>query len=124
MTDEKQVKEEAKTGIETPAEEVKRFDPDVILPGATVRVSQKIVEGTKERIQIFEGMVLGKRGSRGVNQTITVRKVSGGYGVERILPLALPTIVDIKVVKQAKVRRAKLGYLRNPRARKLQEVSK
>ncbi len=123
MTEEKTGKEEKEAGAATPKEETKRFDPDTILPGSTVRVSQKIVEGTKERIQVFEGMVLSKRGSRGVNQTITVRKVSGGYGVERILPLALPTIVDIKVVKQAKVRRAKLNYLRNPRARKLQEVS-
>lgn len=123
MTDEKTAQGEKASKVQTTKEETKRFDPDTILPGSTIRVAQKIVEGAKERIQIFEGMVLGKRGSRGVNQTITVRKVSGGYGVERIFPLALPTITDIKVVKQAKVRRAKLGYLRNPRARKLQEVS-
>lgn len=123
MTEEKPAKEEKTLEAQTPKEEASRFDPDTILPGATVRVSQKIVEGAKERIQAFEGVVLGKRGSRGVNQTITVRKVSGGYGVERIFPLALPTITDIKIVRQARVRRAKLGYLRNPRARKLQEVS-
>lgn len=123
MTDEQQAKGEAKACAAATTEEAKRFDPDTILPGATVRVSQKIVEGAKERIQVFEGIVLGKRGSRGVNQTITVRKVSGGFGVERIFPLALPTITDIKIVKQMRVRRAKLGYLRNPRARKLQEAS-
>lgn len=100
-----------------------RFDPTAITPGVTVRVSQKIVEGNKERIQVFEGIVLAKRGSRGMNQTITVRKMSGGYGVERIFPLALPTITSIEVVRRAKVRRAKLNYLRNPRARKLKEVS-
>ncbi len=99
-----------------------RFSTENIKPGSTVRVSQKIVEGAKERIQIFEGIVLKKRGSRGVNQTITVRKVSDGFGVERIFPLSLPTVTNIEVVKQAKVRRAKLHYLRNPRTKKLKEV--
>lgn len=100
-----------------------RFSTENIKPGSTIRVSQKIVEGAKERIQIFEGIVLKKRGSRGVNQTITVRKVSDGFGVERIFPLSLPTITNIHVMKQAKVRRAKLHYLRNPRTKKLKEVA-
>lgn len=119
-TAEKQVSASAGTPTEQRQE---RFDATAIRPGATVRVAQKIVEGSKERVQVFEGVVLGKRGSRGVNQTITVRKVSGGYGVERIFPLALPTITNIEVVKNTKVRRAKLGYLRNPRARKLKEAA-
>lgn len=139
MADEKETKQEVTT-IQQPDKEAEeapqaveraeqktetipaRFSAENIKPGATVRVSQKIVEGSKERIQIFEGMVLAKRGSRGVNQTITVRKVSNGYGVERIFPLASPTITNIEVVKQMRVRRAKLNYLRNPRAKKLKEV--
>ena len=95
---------------------------DAIRPGATVRVSQKIIEGNKERIQVFEGIVLSRRGEAGPNETITVRKVSQGYGVERIYPLSLPTITNIDIVKQARVRRAKLGYLRHPRAKKLKET--
>ncbi len=115
--------QESPAGSQEQPKAAERFSTENIKPGSTVRVSQKIVEGAKERIQVFEGIVLGKRGSRGVNQTITVRKVSNGFGVERIFPLALPTITNIEVVKQAKVRRAKLGYLRNPRAKKLKEVA-
>lgn len=100
---------------------VERFQNDNIRPGATIRVSQKIVEGTKERIQVFEGMILSRRGKKMEQSTITVRKLSQGFGVERIFPLALPTITKIEVVKQAQVRRAKLNYLRNPRAKKLKE---
>lgn len=121
MAEEKQAVEQAVEPEAQHKDVAPRFSTEAIKPGATVRVSQKIIEGNKERIQVFEGMVLSKRGSIGVNQTVTVRKVSGGYGVERIYPLALPTITDIKVVKQAKVRRAKLNYLRNPRAKKLRD---
>ncbi len=99
-----------------------RFDERAIRPGATVRVAQKIVEGNKERVQTFEGVVLARRGS-GADKTITVRKMTQGYGVERIFPLSLPTITNIEVVKQARVRRAKLNYLRNPRAKKLKEAA-
>jgi large subunit ribosomal protein L19 len=90
--------------------------PEVV-PGATVKVYQKIKEKTpkgeeKERIQIFEGVVLARRGG-GVSETITVRKISFGVGVEKIFPLALPTIEKIEVVKKMRTKRAKLYYLRD-----------
>ena len=81
-------------------------------PGDNVSVSYKIVEGVKERIQIYKGDVIQIKGS-GATKTFTVRKMSGNVGVERIFPLASPSIVDIKVNKRGRVRRAKLFYLRN-----------
>jgi len=101
--------------------------PD-IKPGQTIKVYQKIKEITgeenkeKERIQVFEGIVIAKSGGRGINATITVRKISEGIGVEKIFPLYSPTIEKIEVVKQAKVRRAKLYYLRNYK-KKLKEIA-
>ena len=80
-------------------------------PGDNVAVSYKIVEGTKERIQIFRGDVLQIKGT-GATKTFTVRKMSSGVGVERIFPLTSPSIVEIKILKRGKVRRAKLYYLR------------
>lgn len=85
-------------------------------PGDTVRVNVKIQEGGKERIQGFEGTVIGIR-RRGVRSTFTVRKVSFGYGVERIFPLYSPNIDSIERIKQGKVRRAKLYYLRERRGK-------
>jgi len=82
-------------------------------PGDTVRVHVKVKEGDKERIQVYEGIVISIRGS-GVGKTFTVRRVaSGGIGVERIFPLYVPTIDKIEVVKRGRVRRAKLYYLRD-----------
>ena len=83
-----------------------------ILPGDTVKVHQKIKEGSKERIQVFEGIVLGKKHGSEIGATITVRKVSKGVGVERIFPIHSPLIEKIDVVKRSKVRRAKLYFLR------------
>jgi large subunit ribosomal protein L19 len=81
-------------------------------PGDTIRVNVRVREGDKERLQAFEGVVLRRKGS-GVNATFTVRKVSNGVGVERIFPLHSPVIADIQVVREGRVRRAKLYYLRN-----------
>ena len=79
--------------------------------GDSVKVHTKVVEGDKERIQIFSGVVIGKRG-RGLNETFTVRRISYGEGVERIFPLHSPRVDKIEVERQGAVRRAKLTYLR------------
>jgi len=80
--------------------------------GDTVRVSAKIKEGNRERIQVFEGVVLKRQGG-GARETFTVRKTSNGVGVEKTWPLHSPTVESIKVVRKGKVRRAKLNYLRD-----------
>ena len=80
--------------------------------GDTVKVSVNIREGERERIQMFEGTVIAKKGS-GVSETFTVRRVSYGVGIERVFPLHSPNVVDVKVVRSGKVRRAKLYYLRD-----------
>lgn len=84
--------------------------------GDTVKVHVRVREGAKERIQIFQGVVISRRGG-GTRETFTVRKVSGGIGVERIFPLHSPVIGQIEVVRRGKVRRAKLYYLRKLRGR-------
>lgn len=81
-------------------------------PGDTVKVHVKIVEGTRERTQIFEGVVIGRQGSE-TRETFTVRRVTFGIGVERIFPVHSPSISKIEVIKKGRVRRAKLYYLRN-----------
>ena len=85
-------------------------------PGDTVRVNVKISEGTRERVQAYEGVVIGRSGS-GINESFTVRKISYGEGVERVFPVYSPTIESISVVKKGKVRRAKLYYLRDRRCK-------
>jgi large subunit ribosomal protein L19 len=85
-------------------------------PGDTVRVHFKVVEGTRERIQVYEGVVIGRTNS-GLNSAFTVRKISYGEGVERVFPLYSPRIEQIEVVRQGAVRRAKLYYLRNRRGK-------
>lgn len=86
-------------------------------PGDTLRVHVKVVEGTRERIQIFEGVVIKRRGG-GISETFTVRKISYGVGVERTFPVHTPRIAKIEVLRRGKVRRAKLYYLRNLRGKK------
>ena len=92
----------------------KQMNPNVpeFRVGDTVRVDVKIVEGKRERIQAFEGVVIARKGA-GISETFTVRKVSYGVGVERIFPVHSPSIANIVVVKKGKVRRAKLNFLRN-----------
>jgi len=95
-------------------------------PGMTVRVYQKIKElnikgEEKERTQYFEGMIIAKKHGQEAGGTITVRKISDGVGVEKIFPLNLPTIEKIEVKKQAKVRRAKLYYLKDGYKKRLKE---
>jgi len=94
----------------------KRTDLPEIRIGDTVRVQVKIKEGDKERLQAFEGTVIARKNS-GLGETITVRKISFGQGVERIFPLNAPVIDHIDVVRSGRVRRAKLYYLRNLRGK-------
>ena len=95
------------------AEQVAKFGEKVpqIEPGDTVRVHVMIVEGRRERVQVFEGVVLAVNG-KGNNRSITVRRISHGVGVERVFPLFTPRIEKFDVVRKAKVRRAKLYFLR------------
>jgi large subunit ribosomal protein L19 len=85
-------------------------------PGDTVRVLYLVREGAKERIQVFEGVCIGRKGG-GVDETFTVRKISSGIGVERIFPLHAPTVSGVEVVRRGRVRRAKLYYLRGRRGK-------
>ena len=88
--------------------------------GDTVNVHVRVIEGDKERIQQFQGVVLGRRGS-GLTETFTVRKISNGVGVERIFPIHSPRIAKIEVSKQGRVRRAKLYYLRKLAAKQIRQ---
>lgn len=106
----------------------KKLDTNIpdLKPGMTVRIHQKIKEVNpkgeeKERIQIFEGIIIARHKKKASGATVTVRKVSHGVGVEKIFPIHLPTIIKWELVKQVKVRRAKLYYLRTHKKR-LKEV--
>ncbi len=92
------------------AEQFRKDKPDFAV-GDTVRVHTRVIEGDKERIQVFTGVVIARRG-RGINETFTVRRISYGEGVERVFPLHSPRIEKIEVERRGKVRRAKLTYLR------------
>lgn len=96
---------------------IKKDLPD-IRTGDTVRISQKIKEGEKEKIQIFEGQVLAKKHGKEISATITVRKIISGIGVEKILPIHSPTIEKIEILKRGRVRKAKLYYLREAKGKK------
>jgi len=96
-------------------EQIKQDIPD-FRAGDTVRVFTKVVEGSRERIQIYEGVVIARKGA-GLRETFTVRKISYGVGVERIFPVNSPRIDKIEVLKKGKVRRAKLYYMRKLRGK-------
>ena len=89
-----------------------RDDVPAFVPGDEVKVHVRVVEGNRERVQVFQGNVIARQGS-GVAETYTVRKVSYGVGVERTFPVHTPTVVKLEVVKRGDVRRAKLYYLRD-----------
>ena len=92
-------------------------------PGDTIKVDVKVVEGTRERIQAFEGVCIA-RGGKGINESFTVRKISYGEGVERVFPLFSPKISSITLIRKGKVRRAKLYYLRDRRGKAARIVEK
>ena len=92
-------------------------------PGDTVKVNVKVVEGTRERIQAYEGVCIA-RSNRGVNSSFTVRKISYGEGVERVFPLYSPNVDSIEVIRRGRVRRAKLYYLRALRGKKARIAEK
>lgn len=97
--------------------EQERKLPD-LKPGDTIKVHQKIKEGDKERIQIFEGIIIARKHGKGISATITVRKVVDGVGVERVFPIHSPSVEKFEVVRHAKVRRSKLYYLRTAKGKK------
>ncbi|ANK59407.1 MULTISPECIES: 50S ribosomal protein L19 [Loigolactobacillus] len=100
-----------------------RTDIPNFRPGDTVRVHARVVEGTRERIQLFEGVVIKRRGA-GISETYTVRKISNGVGVERTFPIHTPRVASIDVIRHGKVRRAKLYYLRalHGKAARIKEI--
>lgn len=97
--------------------------PD-IRPGQTIKVHQKIKDGAKTRIQIFEGIVIARKHGKGPNATITVRKISNGIGVERIFPIYMPGVEKFEVIRTSKVRQSKLYYLRGKSARETRKKTK
>ena len=92
--------------------------------GWTVKVHQRIKEGEKTRVQAFEGTVIAKKHGNEAGGTITIRRVSGGIGVEKVFPLHLPSIEKVQVLKKPKVRRAKLYYLRDKTSREIRKKMK
>ncbi|EXX85407.1 50S ribosomal protein L19 [Paenibacillus darwinianus] len=102
--------------LQTIAREQLRQDIPSFRPGDTLKVHVKVIEGSRERIQLFEGVVIKRRGG-GISETFTVRKISYGVGVERTFPVNSPKLEKIEVARRGKVRRAKLYYLRNLRGK-------
>jgi large subunit ribosomal protein L19 len=101
------------------AEQIQALGKDIpdFAPGDTVRVGYKVTEGTRSRVQAYEGVVIGRNGGAGIGASFTVRKISFGEGVERVFPLHSPNIDSITVVRRGQVRRAKLYYLRERRGK-------
>ncbi|NMM51268.1 50S ribosomal protein L19 [Paenibacillus aquistagni] len=102
--------------VQAITQEQLRKDVPSFRPGDTLKVHVKVIEGTRERIQLFEGVVIKRRGG-GISETFTVRKISYGVGVERTFPIHSPKIDKIEVARRGKVRRAKLYYLRKLRGK-------
>ncbi len=107
--------------IDAIEKEQQKADGTEFSVGDSVHVHARVVEGDKERIQIFSGIVIGRKG-RGLNETFTVRRISYGEGVERVFPLHSPRIAEIKVEKQGRVRRARLNYLRTRKGKEATAV--
>ena len=109
------------TIIDTIEKEQQKTDVTAFKVGDGVRVHTKVKEGDKERIQIFAGIVIGRKG-RGINETFTVRRISYGEGVERVFPIHSPRIAKVEVEKVGKARRAKLNYLRDRKGKEATAV--
>ncbi|HMJ06562.1 MAG TPA: 50S ribosomal protein L19 [Chthoniobacterales bacterium] len=109
------------TIIDTIEKEQQKTDLTTFNVGDGIRVHTKVKEGDKERIQIFAGIVIGRKG-RGINETFTVRRISYGEGVERVFPLHSPRIAKVEVEKAGKARRAKLNYLRDRKGKEATAV--
>ncbi len=107
--------------IDTLAKEQQKTDVTKFKVGDGVRVHTRVREGEKERIQIFSGICIGRKGT-GINQTFTVRRISYGEGVERVFPIHSPRIAKVEVEKQGKARRAKLNYLRDRKGKEATAV--
>jgi large subunit ribosomal protein L19 len=107
--------------IDTLAKEQQKTDVTKFKVGDGVRVHTRVREGDKERIQIFSGIVIGRKGT-GLNQTFTVRRISYGEGVERVFPIHSPRIAKVEVEKQGRARRAKLNYLRDRKGKEATAV--
>ena len=101
--------------------EQQKTDVNKFSVGDSVRVHTKVIEGEKERVQIFQGIVIGRKG-RGLNETFTVRRISYGEGVERVFPLHSPRIAKVEVEKAGTARRAKLNYLRGRKGKEATAV--
>jgi large subunit ribosomal protein L19 len=107
--------------IDTLAKEQQKTDVTKFNVGDGVRVHTRVREGDKERVQIFAGIVIGRKGT-GLNETFTVRRISYGEGVERVFPIHSPRIAKVEVEKQGRARRAKLNYLRNRKGKEATAV--
>lgn len=107
--------------IDTIAKEQQKTDVTKFKVGDGVRVHTRVREGDKERIQIFSGICIGRKGT-GLNQSFTVRRISYGEGVERVFPVHSPRIAKVEVEKQGRARRAKLNYLRNRKGKEATAV--
>jgi large subunit ribosomal protein L19 len=107
--------------IDAIEKEQQKADGSKFAVGDAVHVHTRVVEGDKERIQIFSGIVIGRKG-RGLNETFTVRRISYGEGVERVFPLHSPRIAKIEVEKEGRARRAKLNYLRTRKGKEATAV--